>query len=115
MTAFQISNDWSHIETDGPFHCVLCMDGFPSLPFSSGTFQHAFKASCVGADKYLDVHTSYILKQHKLDSLGLSASSNMDNLSPEDIDMVDKESERTSAKVNILIRCVLTLCKVLTL
>ena len=33
-TAFQISSTWSAIQTEGPLHCVLNIDGFPGVPFS---------------------------------------------------------------------------------
>ena len=47
VTAFTISSVWKAIETQGPLHCVLDVEGFPMQPFSSGAFQNAFKASCV--------------------------------------------------------------------
>ena len=100
ITAFKISGDWGAIETDGPLHCVLNIEGFPAVPFSAGTFQLAFKASSVLQNKYLDAKTQYVVKQHKLDSCGLSETLEIDNLSAEAKDDVDAECERRSAKVH---------------
>lgn len=98
ITAFNISSDWSSIETEGPFHCVLDVKGFPAEPFSSGTFQNAFKADCVVPNKYLELGTKYVLKQQIIVGQ-LSDTSNIEGLSSDEIDAMDAECERKSAKV----------------
>lgn len=97
ITAFTITSDWGSIETEGPLHCVLDVQGFPSQPFSSGTFQHAFKASCVVANKYLELGTQYVLKQQKVD--GNFSETDIESLSTESIDAMDAECQKKSAKV----------------
>ena len=99
ITAFKITSDWSSIETEGPFHCVLDVKGFPGEPFSSGTFQHAFKACCIVPNKYLELRTKYVLKQQIIVGEPLGQTTDIEGLSAEAIDAMDAECEKKSAKV----------------
>ena len=67
ITSFIIASDWGSIETEGPLHCVLDVQGFPAQPFGSGTFQNAVKATCIVPNKFLDLSGRYVLKQQKLE------------------------------------------------
>lgn len=98
ITAFAITSDWSSIKTEGPLHCVLDVRGFPAEPFSSGTFQHAFKASCIVPNKYLELGTKYVLKQQRIEGQ-INEETSIESLSTEAIDTMDAECEKKSAKV----------------
>ena len=98
ITAFNITSNWGSIETEGPLHCVLDVSGYPAEPFSYGTFQNAFKATCMVPNKYLELRTKYILKQQRIDGHILEGTI-IDSLSPEEIDSIDEQCERKSAKV----------------
>ncbi|CAH3188607.1 unnamed protein product [Porites evermanni] len=96
ITSFTMASDWGSIETEGPLHCVLDVQGFPAQPFGSGTFQNAFKATCIVPNKFLDFSGRYVLKQQKLE--GPLTTEAVDGLSSEDMDLMDEESSRKSAK-----------------
>ena len=98
ITAFNITSDWGSIKTEGPLHCVVDVSGYPAEPFSYGTFQYAFKATCMVPNKYLELGTNYILKRQRIDG-HLDEGTNIDTLSPEEIDNIDAECKRKSAKV----------------
>ena len=49
-------------------------------------------------NKYLELGTKYILKQQRIDG-HLHEGTNIDSVSPEEIDSIDGECERNSAKV----------------
>lgn len=97
ITSFTIASDWGSIETEGPLHCVLDVQGFPAQPFGSGTFQNAFKATCIVPNKFVDLSGRYVLKQQKLE--GPLTTEAVEGLSSEDMDLMDEESSRKSAKV----------------
>lgn len=97
ITAFKITGGWGSIETEGPLHCVLDVKGYPAEPFSSGTFQNAFKASCIAPNKFLELGTKYVLKQQKIE--GQINETNIETLIPEEIDAIDAECEKQSVKV----------------
>lgn len=61
----------------------------------------AFKATCVVPNKYLELGRNYILKQQRIDG-HLDEFTNIDSLSLEEIDSIDTECERKSAKVQHL-------------
>ena len=63
ILSFTIASDWGSIETEGPLHCVLDVQGFPAQPFGSGTFQNAFKATCIEPNKFLDLAGRYVLQE----------------------------------------------------
>ena len=63
ILSFTIASDWGSIETEGPLHCVLDVQGFPAQPFGSGTFQSAFKATCIEPNKFLDLAGRYVLQE----------------------------------------------------
>ena len=98
ITAFNITSNWGSIETEGPLHCVLDVSGYPAEPFSYGTFQNAFKATCMVPNKYLELGIKYILKQQRIDGHFLEGTI-IDSLAPEEIDSIDEQCERKSAKV----------------
>lgn len=75
------------------------VQGFPEAPFSSGTFQNAFKAACVVPNKYLELGANYVLKQQKIEERILQGEINIDSLSAVEIDSIDAECEKKSAKV----------------
>lgn len=87
ITAFTITSDWGSIGTEGPLHCVLDVQGFPSQPFTSRMFQQAFKASCIIPNNYQELGTQYILKQQKVD--GNFSETNIESLSMETMDAMD--------------------------
>ena len=97
ITSFKIASDWGYIETEGPLHCVLDVEGFPGQPFGSGTFQNVFKASCIVPNKFLDLTGRYVLKQQRLECPLTTEA--VESLSTEDMDQMDDESNRKSAKV----------------
>ena len=97
ITAFNITSDWSSIETEGPVHHVLDVKGFPAEPFSSKQFQTA-KAECIVPNKYLELGTKYILKKQIIVGQ-LSDTTNVEGISSDEMDAMDTECERKSAKV----------------
>ena len=97
ITSLTIASNWGCIKTEGPLHCVLDVQGFPAQPFGSGTFQNAFKATCIVPNKFLDLSGRYVLKQQKLE--GPLTTEAVEGLSSEDMDLMDEESSRKSAKV----------------
>ena len=97
ITSFTIASDWGSIETEGPLHYVLDVQGFPAQPFGSRNFQNAFKATCIVPNKFLDLSGRYVLKQQKLE--GPLTTEAVEDLSSEDMDLMDEESSRKSAKV----------------
>ena len=98
ITAFNTTSNWGSIETEGPLHCVVDVNGYLAEPFSYGTFQFALKVTVLVPNKYLELGTKYILKQQRING-HLQEGINMDSLSPEEIDSIDAECERKSAKV----------------
>lgn len=96
--AYTILSDWRLLETEGPQHCVVDVEGFPTQPFSSGAFQNAFKAAGVVPNKFLNATRNYILKQQKIED-SLYPEMNVESPSADTLDSLDAECERKSAKV----------------
>jgi len=77
---------------------VVDVSNYPVEPFSYGTFQFAFKATCMVPNKYLELGINYILKQQRIDG-HLDEGTNINSLAREEIDDIDVQCERKSAKV----------------